>query len=42
MRTKDTIHQELVIEQARFAELERAREEARTKIELCARSLVQS
>jgi hypothetical protein len=34
MRTKDTIHQELVIEQARFAELERAREEARTKIEL--------
>jgi superfamily II DNA or RNA helicase len=34
MRTKDTIHQELVIEQARFAELERAREEVRTKIEL--------
>ena len=34
MRTKDAIHQELAIEQARFAELERAREEARTKIEL--------
>ena len=34
MRTKDAIHQELVIEQARLAELERAREEARTKIEL--------
>jgi hypothetical protein len=29
-----TIHQELVIEQAKFAELERAREEVRTKIEL--------
>ncbi|HTC52719.1 MAG TPA: site-specific integrase [Steroidobacteraceae bacterium] len=34
MRTKDAIHQELAIEQARLAELERAREEARTKIEL--------
>jgi superfamily II DNA or RNA helicase len=34
MRTKDAILQELAIEQARFAELERAREEARTKIEL--------
>jgi len=41
MRTKDTIHQELVIEQARFAELERAREEARTKIELLRSELVQ-
>lgn len=28
MRTKDTIRQELVIAQARFSELERAREEA--------------
>ncbi len=34
MRTKDAIHQELAIEQARLAELERAREEARVKIEL--------
>src|ERR1700733_11113987 len=34
MRTKDAIHQELAIEQARLAELERAREEARAKIEL--------
>jgi hypothetical protein len=33
-RTKDAIHQELVREQAKFAELERARKEARTKIEL--------
>ena len=34
MRTKDAIHQELAIEEARFARLERAREKARTKIEL--------
>jgi superfamily II DNA or RNA helicase len=34
MRTKDAIHQELAIEQGRLAELERAREEARAKIEL--------
>jgi hypothetical protein len=34
MRTKDAILQELAIEQARLAELERAREEARTKVEL--------
>jgi superfamily II DNA or RNA helicase len=40
MRTKDAIHQELVIEQARFAELERAREEARTKIELLRSELI--
>jgi hypothetical protein len=32
VRTKDAILQDLAIEQARFAELERAREEARTKI----------
>jgi len=40
MRTKDAIHQELIIEQARFAELERAREEARTKIELLRSELI--
>jgi len=34
MRTKDAILQELAIEQARLAEIERAREEARTKVEL--------
>jgi hypothetical protein len=39
-RTKDAIHQELVLEQARFAELERTREEARTKIELLCSELI--
>jgi hypothetical protein len=39
-RTKDAIHQELVLEQAKFAELERAREEGRTKIELLRSELI--
>jgi len=34
VRTKDAILQELAIEQARLTELERNREEARTKIEI--------